>query len=145
MTLLYVFQKALDLWAELVRHMPEAKSLLAPLNQARDDWGIYDYRLYTFRARVRFALEYKTRRVQKGLWVPNQQRLRAARIPRVCEILEDLIYLVKRLVCGAALASLKIDGAEAGPNRQGDDRVSSDQTGSALKQLELLVGELIAS
>lgn len=142
LTLLQQFQKVLNLWPELLRHIEDAEGLLAPLEKAWDDWATFDYRIVTFRARVRDALDRRTRRVQLGFWVDKEMRRRAGRIPQVCKTVDALESLVKRLVCGAAMASLRIDGSDAGPKRQDDENRASDETGSAMKQLELLVGEL---
>ncbi|KAK8131699.1 hypothetical protein PG984_008137 [Apiospora sp. TS-2023a] len=138
--LLQQFQTVLNMWAEPAGYMREARALLPPLNQAWDDWVIFDYRLVTFRDRVRDALARKTRRVPLGFWVPHELRRRAAGIPGVCKTLDELAWVVKELVCGAAFASLRIGNSDGGRTRR-NDGVSAAQ----LKQLELLVGELKTS
>ncbi|KAK8018867.1 hypothetical protein PG991_008057 [Apiospora marii] len=143
LTLFPRFQKVVfNLWPELVRHVPEAEGLLAPLNKAWDDWVTFDYRLATFRARVQDALERKTSQVQIGFWVDRDNQRRAHSISRVGKALDALESLVKILMCGSAMASLRIDGSDAaGPNSPNDDRITGE-TQPALKQLELLVGEI---
>ncbi|KAK8052989.1 hypothetical protein PG996_012290 [Apiospora saccharicola] len=137
--LLQQFQTVLNMWAEPAGYMKEARVLLPPLNQAWDDWVIFDYRLVTFRDRVRDALARKSRRVPLGFWVPNELQRRAVSIPGACKTLDELACVVKELICGAAFASLRIGNSDGGRTRR------NDSVSAQLKQLEFLVGELKTS